>query len=102
MTNKEALHLSIGRKIKFFRTQKGLNQEDLSKRVGLTRSSIAQIEVGKQALSIYVLYRIGEALSIAINEILPVEEFDSYSLARTTEKKSVLNIVDKKRLGIGK
>jgi transcriptional regulator with XRE-family HTH domain len=102
MIDKDEIYLKIGKKIRFLRKKNSLKQEVLSQRVGLTRSSISQIEAGKQAVSIHVLYGIGEVLNTKIYDLLPQEEFDSYSTRRLIEKEPVLNILAEKRLGVKK
>jgi transcriptional regulator with XRE-family HTH domain len=100
MIDKNEIYLKIGEKIKFIRKKKSLKQEDLSHKIGLKRSSIAQIEAGKQAVSIHALYRIGEVLNTNIFDLLPQDEFDSYSMNRLVEKKPILNILEKKRIEV--
>lgn len=44
----EACHIALGARVRLIRETLGLSQDDLSKRVGLKRASIANIEVGRQ------------------------------------------------------
>ena len=44
----QPVYRQFGAKIEGMRTTLGITQEDLAKRVGLTRASIANIESGKQ------------------------------------------------------
>ncbi len=44
----EACHAALGMRIRLIREALGITQDDLSKRVGLRRASIANIEVGRQ------------------------------------------------------
>jgi transcriptional regulator with XRE-family HTH domain len=52
----------IGYRITKKRLEKKLNQKELSERVGMSRTSITLIELGKQKLPIDRLYKIAEAL----------------------------------------
>ena len=52
----------IGYRVTKKRIEKKLTQEELSKRVGMSRTSITLIELGKQKLPIDRLYIIAEAL----------------------------------------
>lgn len=44
----EACHQALGARIRLIRETLGLSQDDLAKRVTLTRASIANIEIGRQ------------------------------------------------------
>lgn len=44
----EACHQALGARVRLIRETLGLSQDDLSKRVGLNRASIANIEIGRQ------------------------------------------------------
>jgi transcriptional regulator with XRE-family HTH domain len=102
MLDKGILYSQIGEKVRSLRTTMSLNQEDLSKKVGMTRSSIAQIEAGKQAVSVYTLYKLGEALNKPITDILPtsLNQFDVYSENRLEKKEVVLNLLEQKIKGL--
>lgn len=61
----------IGSKLKQLRTGVGIKQAELAVAVGLERTSITNIESGKQMVTIPVLYRICHVLGIAVSDILP-------------------------------
>jgi len=58
----EAVHQSVGIRIRMIREALGLNQGDLSKRVGLDRTSITNIESGRQRLLLHNI----EAFALAL------------------------------------
>ena len=95
MIGKDELYHFIGNNIKTKRLAKDLNQEDLAKLVGLTRSSIAQIEAGRQAPSVYLLYQLCAILKTTIISLLPKNEFDLLSSERITERNEIVEILDK-------
>jgi transcriptional regulator with XRE-family HTH domain len=95
MLEKNDLYRVIGEQIKAKRLSNSLKQEDLAARVRLTRSSIAQIEAGKQAPSIFLLYQLCDLLKISVFDILPKDEFDSLSSERFSKKAQVRDILDK-------
>jgi transcriptional regulator with XRE-family HTH domain len=98
MQDKNTLYTAIGEKIRFLRQRAVISQEELAHKVGLKRASIAQIEAGKQAVSVYLLYKLGEVLGQKISEILPDDnEFDSYSKDRVEQMAPVLAILDQKQ-----
>lgn len=74
MSNEQSIYIEIGKRIREERKALGFNQSDLAKEIGLTRTSVVNIEVGRQRLPIHMLYRVAIALSIPINDLLPGEE----------------------------
>ncbi len=56
----EPIYQMIGAKIMMMRTALGWTQEDLGKRMGLTRVSIAQIEGGKQRFMLHDISKFAE------------------------------------------
>lgn len=60
----------IGSRVGILRKNKGLSQEDLAKRIGISRSSITQIELGKRSLSAIEMHQISIELGFSIDEFL--------------------------------
>lgn len=58
------LYWTIGKKIREMRGATGISQEELGKRVDLLRTSIVNIECGRQRLPIATLYDIADALGV--------------------------------------
>lgn len=54
-----------------FRTAKRMTQEQLAKAVGLTRTSIVNIESQRQAITLETLYQLGKALGVNPKRLLP-------------------------------
>ena len=71
----------IGQKIKQIRKEKELSQEQLSNKIGLSRTSITNIELGKQAILGYTLFKITKALDVDIIELLPIEICDKSNVS---------------------
>ena len=59
----EPCHRLLGTRIEHIRTTLGLTQQELAKRVGLTRASIANIETGRHRFLLHVVERFAQALS---------------------------------------
>jgi DNA-binding XRE family transcriptional regulator len=95
MIDRDMLYEQIGAKIRKYRKDSGLNQEELAQKVDLNRSSIAQIETGKQAVSIHTLYSMAELLQKKISDFLLPDDFDSYSIKRIKERDTVKDFIDK-------
>ncbi len=67
----EILYIEIGKRIRQERQAIGFNQAELAQEVGLTRTSIVNIERGYQRPPIHTLYRVARALAIPIDDLLP-------------------------------
>ena len=62
----------IGSKIAYYRRLKGLSQSVLGELVGVSRSKISDIELGKDNLDIELFAKIAERLGIDYSEIIKV------------------------------
>lgn len=69
--NEKALYLEIGARLKQRRSERGTTQDELADAVGLLRTSIANIESGRQRTPIHVLYNLCLALATDLEAILP-------------------------------
>lgn len=74
MNSNDRLYSIIGQLIRTRREQIEFTQEELARRVGLTRTSISNIEGGKQKIQIHTLYVIAEALHVSAHTLLPLPE----------------------------
>lgn len=74
----------VGNRIAQLRKEKGWRQQDLAEAVGLTRSSIANIEVGRQELGLTHLWAIVDALGSSVGEITATPAMPWLELARRT------------------
>lgn len=69
--NQDMIYKEFGRLLCNARKGAGLTQEDVSKRVGLSRTSITNIEKGRQHVSLHVLYLLANAIGISPSDLLP-------------------------------
>jgi transcriptional regulator with XRE-family HTH domain len=60
--------MNIGKRLKKYRSQRGLSQKKLSSHTGISQSFISSIESNKQSPTITTLERICRALGITIAE----------------------------------
>lgn len=67
----DSLYRLIGTRLKECRGKSNLTQEQLASRVGFERTSITNIEKGRQRLSLHALYEICFVLQIEVGSILP-------------------------------
>lgn len=64
---------NIGQRLMELRKSKGLSQEDLAKQIKISRSSLAQIELGNRGVDIVELQRLAETLQFSIDEFLSAD-----------------------------
>src|SRR4051812_2515307 len=75
------LYAHIGRNVREARKSAGLTQADLADAVGMTRSSIANLEAGRQRIPVHLLVWIGEILGASPRDLLPdTSTFDGMRL----------------------
>jgi transcriptional regulator with XRE-family HTH domain len=67
----DELYRGIGIRIRQERERRGWTQGELADRVGLGRTSMTNIEGGRQRLLVHQLWRIARALSIQARDLLP-------------------------------
>src|SRR4051794_34512163 len=62
---------ALGKKIRTARTHAGVSQEGLSTAIGFSRTSITNIEKGRQPVYVHTLLRISEVLGADFQTLLP-------------------------------
>jgi transcriptional regulator with XRE-family HTH domain len=68
-----AFYVELGRRVREARKKhKGLTQDKLARAVGLQRTSITNIECGRQPLAVDVFVRLASVLGCAPADLLPV------------------------------
>lgn len=65
------LYKYVGAQLRARRQALQLTQAYLAEQVGLLRSTIANIEAGRQRITLYVLYQLCEALELGVAAVLP-------------------------------
>lgn len=89
------VYRTVGTAIRRRRLRLGLTQAQLAQRVSLTRTSITNIEAGRQKLLVHTLLTIAEVLGLAASELLPDAEVQVRS--RKTLPASAQRFVDQIR-----
>lgn len=68
----DPLYRRFGKLVQLHRKRlPGMTQDQLAERVGLSRTSITNIEQGRQHVSLHQLYAIAEALQVSPEILLP-------------------------------
>lgn len=77
----------IGEKIKYYRNINDLTQNELALSVGLNRSSIANLELGKQNIGIDTLCKMASVLNIEPNILMPtLQELEMTPIIKKPDK----------------
>ena len=93
---KEIISNLVGAKIESFRKKRKYSQERLAESVGLKRTSIVNIEKGRHLPSLFLMYRLAEALKEDISALLPLsQEIVNYD---PIEQFAIDNDLNKKQL----
>lgn len=74
ITNIDNFYVELGIGIKNQRLHKGYSQEELGNFLGLTRTSIVNIEKGRQRPPVHTLYELASFLNVQITDLFPTED----------------------------
>lgn len=75
------IYVEIGKQIFKARDRKGMTQEQLAEKISLKRTSITNIEKGKQQLLVHTLIDIAEKLEVEVSSLIPnVSEKESIQI----------------------
>lgn len=79
MVGRDEFNRALGQRIKNAREAARIRQDQLARAVDLSRTSITNIERGRQGVQAYLLTRIAEVLSCAAADLLPTPTAESSS-----------------------
>ena len=68
--NMEAVYFAIGARVRMIRETLGIDQGELATRVGLNRTSVTNIEIGRQRIALHKLADFAEALGTTPKNLL--------------------------------
>ena len=75
-----------------------MTQEAFAKAVGLSRTSITNIESGRQPVSLHTLYSMADILGIEVSDLVPPSPKNTVALALTGQPESKLTPEEKEQL----
>lgn len=90
MVEEKHFNLDLGQKIKECREIAGLTQLNLANRMGLSRTSVTNIEKGNQKISLFSLYSVAFELGVNIEELLP--SFGDFKESQIKDKNNTQEI----------
>ena len=65
-----APHKRVSMKLKKYREDRGLTQEALAKKAGLSRAYIARLEIGRHNPTLSTLEKLAKALKVKVGKLL--------------------------------
>ena len=83
----------IGKFIALNRKNKGLTQEQLAEKLGVTNKTISRWETGKYMPDLSLLKPLSEELGITLNELLSGEKIEEQKIVENMEK-NIINTID--------
>jgi transcriptional regulator with XRE-family HTH domain len=70
----------FGARVRAYRTADGVTQQDLAEAAGLSRSSIANLEAGRQDVTVTTVLAIAHHLGVAPGDLLPAGGTDVHKV----------------------
>jgi transcriptional regulator with XRE-family HTH domain len=70
----DTLYRIISERVRNARKRRGLNQQDLATRIGKDRTSVVNLESGKQKMPLHVLWSIAEHVGVTFHELIPTQD----------------------------
>jgi transcriptional regulator with XRE-family HTH domain len=67
----DMFYIAVGKKVRTTRNDAGLSQTMLAQRIGFTRSSVANLEAGRQRIALHLFVLIAQALGTEPATLLP-------------------------------
>jgi transcriptional regulator with XRE-family HTH domain len=71
MFDEKSFYVGVGQNVKDAREKRGFTQEELASQISLSRTSITNIEKGRQKFMLHTLAEIAIALSVPADSLLP-------------------------------
>lgn len=98
MGNRDEICKRFGKLLAERRTGAGMSQEAFANAVGLSRTSITNIESGRQPVSLHTLYSMADILGIEVVDLLPPAPRNTSALALTGEPEKKLTAQEREQL----
>jgi ribosome-binding protein aMBF1 (putative translation factor) len=70
----------------FFRKKRGMSQDDLAKRTGITQGYLSEIEIGRKSGDVRTLRKLANALTVSLDSLVPEEPSDEDAPRLRTKK----------------
>jgi len=92
----DSFYQAVGENLRFHRKKAGFDQETLAARLDLSRTTISNIEKGRQRLSLEHAWLGAQVLNVSIDALLPSTDIKTPQEWAQTLKNSEVNAKDRK------
>ena len=86
MADLEAVYPRFGDRLRSERKLAGLTQEDLAERLGLSRTTVVNIERGRQRIALHQLIQIADAIGCEVIHLIPEHDEGTTDAADETHE----------------
>lgn len=94
MMDVDRFYVELGARIRSRRVHVGVDQASLAGSVGLGRTSISNIEAGRQRVQLHVLCMIADTLDTTVAELLPATVDQAFDLKLPNSSLVELNTIE--------
>lgn len=70
-SDEKRLYQLLGQRIKRHRTDAGLTQAQLAQKLGVRRTSVTNMEAGRQSISLFIIYNLLDLFNVRFDQLLP-------------------------------
>ena len=81
------MHAEVGQRIRELRQKRGMLQEELARKAGLSPSALSNFEQGRRRTSLDWLKKISKSLDVSVSDLIPESRTES-RLPKTKKNKS--------------
>lgn len=67
------IYEEFGEKIKTLRNERNMTQEELAKKIGISRTNIGQYETGVRKVPLNIILQFSEFFGVSVNELLDID-----------------------------
>jgi DNA-binding XRE family transcriptional regulator len=71
----------------FFRKKRGMSQDDLAKRAGMTQGYLSEIEMGRKSGDVRTLRKLADALKVTLDSLVPDQPSEEDAPRRSAKKR---------------
>lgn len=64
-------YVELGKRLRIAREKAGMTQVELARKIRMSRTSVSNIEAGRQGISVAALYAIAAAIGVEPSEVMP-------------------------------
>lgn len=102
MENSSLIYELVGRKVRDFRKESKLSQEELADAAGCSRITLSNLERGRQRISLEKLYAIALALEVDLPALMPTRQelSDSAQLTDPQPPHAAISSADRAALAV--